>query len=470
MKRTRTLFVKNSPHPFPLLPSRVAPCRPLAGCPLFWPAFPGEDHDAVDVGLGEYVQKGSTAPWLATYRLLKKNSPCLPEVAIRMASLSEFDRSYSHVLLYPPQPEVVRDLEGRQKSFSGKMYGFYVAEMRETRDAGAVIEQSFMKWHRSREYDAQTCGCRERGVRATWGEPKTLVVACRYWYELTDGFWGQFVLTQIPQLCADDILPKEYQHLDCMKNWAGMLEYLCTWKWQDVDVISGGSGILFRVCALPLLVEDGGEVQGVGRYSEGMSVFGSDRDAYEYLVRLARRDLQYRGFRDERVICFEYKSEANFLLYRRVRAASDEHEYKMLRQSWDGVNRPKYAGKRWSGAQEEALALVEAAVSHEDEETLQKSRRFLYVQGLPGSGKSAILLEAAIRLARKGLCVLSVCPTGTNVYSFKSRLPDFDGVDNHLRSARLEQGTKKHIHAVWSVDRGKYGGPRCNLYGIRGQT
>ena len=186
---------------------------------------------------------------------------------------------------------------------------------------------------------------------------------------------------------------------------------------------------MFRVCALPLLVEDGGEPLGVGRYSEGMSVFGSDRDAYEYLVRLARRDLQYRGFRDERVICFEYKSEANFLLYRRVRAALDEHEYRMLRQSWDGVNRPKYAAKRWSDAQEEVLKVAEAAVSHDDEETLQKSYRWLYVQGPPGSGKSAILLEVAIRMAYKGLRVLIVCPTGTNVYSFKSQLPDFDGVD-----------------------------------------
>ena len=157
-----------------------------------------------------------------------------------MASLSEFERSYSHTLLYPPQPELVRDLEGRQKSFSGKMYGFYVTEMRGMRDTERVIEQSFLKWHRSREYDPMTNACRERGVRATGGEPKTLVVACRYWYELTDGFWGQFVLTQIPHLCAEDILPKEYKHLDCMKNWAGMLEYLGTWRWVEEGVIEGG--------------------------------------------------------------------------------------------------------------------------------------------------------------------------------------------------------------------------------------
>ena len=39
------------------------------------------------------------------------------------------------------------------------------------------------------------------------------------------------------------------------------------------------------------------------------------------------------------------------------------------------------------------------------------------------------MLEIAIRAARKGLRVLIVCPTGTNVYVFKSQLPEFDGVE-----------------------------------------
>ena len=53
----------------------------------------------------------------------------------------------------------------------------------------------------------------------------------------------------------------------------------------------------------------------------------------------------------------------------------------------------------------------------------------MYIQAPPGSGKTLLLLEAAIRCARKGLRVLIVCPTGTNVYVFKSQLPGFDGVE-----------------------------------------
>ena len=57
--------------------------------------YVSKDHDAVDVGLGEYAQKGATAPWLAAYRFLCESSPCVPEVAIRMAQLSEWERSYT---------------------------------------------------------------------------------------------------------------------------------------------------------------------------------------------------------------------------------------------------------------------------------------------------------------------------------------------------------------------------------------
>ena len=51
-------------------------------------------------------------------------------------------------------------------------------------------------------------------------------------------------------------------------------------------------------------------------------------------------------------------------------------------------------------------------------------------KGPPGSGKSALLLEGAVRCADKGLRVLIVCPTGTNVYGFKSALPDCPGAEN----------------------------------------
>ena len=114
-----------------------------------------------------------------------------------MASFSEFDRTYSHVLLYPLQPANCVSLEERKVNFSTRMYGIYAEEMRVLTAAGQPIAESFLVWHRMREWDQlkQTCVYRAGG-RDRFG--KTLVLACRYWYELTDGFWGQFVITQIP--------------------------------------------------------------------------------------------------------------------------------------------------------------------------------------------------------------------------------------------------------------------------------
>ena len=57
------------------------------------------------------------------------------------------------------------------------------------------------------------------------------------------------------------------------------------------------------------------------------------------------------------------------------------------------------------------------------------SRRFLYLNGEPGSGKSAVLLELAI-WACQYFGVMIVCPTGYQVHSFKSKLPETDGIEN----------------------------------------
>ena len=372
-------------------------------------------------------------PWLATYRLLCKSAPCLPEVAIRMAQLPEFERSYTHVLLYPPQPALVLTLEQRKTNFSGRMYGMYCAEMKGLLKAASAeqqvsILQSFLQWHRDKEYDTTSGTLRHGGLRHQQKYRKTPVVACRYWYELTDGFWGQFALTQLPHSDPEQLLPAD-MHLHCMLNFTGMLEYLCSWVWAKPGVIRGKTGVLLSESALPLSLSDSGEILRVGIYSEGQPVFLTRRKAFDFAFRLAKRDLQYRGFRDDRLATFFYKQEANLLLSERVLNCKDAHEYELLRQSWDTINRPKYRDLQWSEEQQAVLNLAQERVSYEDEEQKRNSKRWLYIAGPPGSGKSALLLELAIRCAKQGLMVLIVCPTGTNVYSFKSQLPEFEGVD-----------------------------------------
>ena len=134
----------------------------------------------MDVGLCEYVQKDAVSSWLATHRLLSKGTPCIPEVAIKMAQLSEFERSYSHVLLYPPQPAAMLDLEWRNQNFTAKMYGYYLEEQRRQLAAGTPVSESFLVWHQTRQYDPIEKQLTYRGGRNQQSSQTTLVVACRY--------------------------------------------------------------------------------------------------------------------------------------------------------------------------------------------------------------------------------------------------------------------------------------------------
>ena len=208
------------------------------------------------------------------------------------------------------------------------MYGFYLQEKLQEQEAGQAVSESFLVWHRSREYDAENNGVHYRGGRHQQTSQATLVVACRFWFELTDGYWGQFSLVMFPHADPKFLLPQSFQHLVCMQNFCGILEYLSAWRWsEECDTIITSSGFTFSISALPMRVDDDGKLVRVGHHASGQLVFSQLSFAYDYIVSLATRDLQYRGMRDERLSSFEYKCKANFLLFDRVRRCSCRHEY-----------------------------------------------------------------------------------------------------------------------------------------------
>ena len=270
-----------------------------------------------------------------------------------------------------------------------------------------------------------------------------MVTACRYWYDLSDGFWGQFVSSQIPHSKAEDILPTG-KYLQTMINFFGMLNYLSNWTWgESPGTICAKGGVVFELKALPLLLTEDNQVWDLGQGKTGDPVFAS-QSAFLYIMALARRDLEYRGFRDDRVLSFQYRQDALYLLFCRVRRCVDAHEFEMYRQSWDTITYGEYHVKDWHPQQKKVLDRISAGTSIDDEESKQNSQRFLYVKGKPGSGKTAVLVEGAVRAAKDGLTVLIACPTGALVCSMKQLLPDFDGVD------RIHVDT---IHAVLKYKR-----------------
>ena len=117
-----------------------------------------------------------------------------------------------------------------------------------------------------------------------------------------------------------------------MQNFTGIIEYLSLWTWGETEeTITTADGFSIAVDALPFIVDDHGKIHTLSVHKPGVAVFLDDAHVYKYLVTAASRDLQYRGFREDRVTCFSYKQEALFLLLRRLKMCTDSHEYEALR-------------------------------------------------------------------------------------------------------------------------------------------
>lgn len=116
-------------------------------------------------------------------------------------------------------------------------------------------------------------------------------------------------MREVPHLHASHILPKNTKHLVSMQNFAGMLEYLVPWVCVRPDGIEGYCSTVFSIKTLPLLVDDGGHVKSIEKYVAGIEVLRSDRHVFDYLLEVVKWDLQYRGFRDDRMASFEFMQE-----------------------------------------------------------------------------------------------------------------------------------------------------------------
>ena len=51
-----------------------------------------------------------------------------------------------------------------------------------------------------------------------------------------------------------------------------------------------------------------------GEYVVGQAVFATERESYRYILEIAARDLQYRGYRDDRVANSRYEISSQSLV------------------------------------------------------------------------------------------------------------------------------------------------------------
>ena len=243
-----------------------------------------------------------------------------------------------------------------------------------------------------------------------------------------------------------------------MQNFTGAMEYLCSWQWKTESLIQTAGGMVFNVSGLPFSVDASGNIEPIAPYAEGAAVLPSDYDVFEYIMKLAKRDLQYRGMRDDRLSCFHFKTEANFLLYRKVRDCTDAVEYAYLQQCWDTINRPKYQHRKWSKAQASALAKIDDGISYDDEGkkvvklTVYDESESNSITMVVDVSKAPLNFENRIKENSSTILLLILISTGGVFLSIRYRNKEDDKTTNNkLKDSNLDQlfdsiGSNKSIN------------------------
>ena len=72
-----------------------------------------------------------------------------------------------------------------------------------------------------------------------------------------------------------------------------------------------------------------------------------------------------------------------------------------VKEKWSRTPQKNLEERAWSPQQEAALAAIREGVNVVDANQLQSANRFLFLRGQPGSGKSEVLVHAAVNAAAK---------------------------------------------------------------------
>ena len=92
-------------------------------------------------------------------------------------------------------------------------------------------------------------------------------------------------------------------------------------------------------------------------------------------------------------------------------------------KEWNHVPTRYVQEPKWSADQQEVLNAIHQRLDRTDPLFDAPSDKPIYLGGDPGTGKSEVLVHAAIRTAKAGLRVLLMCPTGTLVHAYRDRIP-----------------------------------------------
>ena len=155
---------------------------------------------------------------------------------------------------------------------------------------------------------------------------------------------------------------------------------------------------------------------------QGSFLFGGDYFlAFQYLQEAMLDEMQDRTPNLSRRDTFFHRMNALFHLYNYIEHPPVQRPMKL--EQWSTVHHASLVDRQWSPEQAQVLKSIADLLAVSDANDVLESNRMLFVSGEPGSGKSEVLVHAAVRAAKDGCYVLILCPTGTLVHSYRDRLP-----------------------------------------------
>ena len=261
---------------------------------------------------------------------------------------------------------------------------------------------------------------------------KLLASVFAFCFELLDNYIGQFCCMFFPHVRQDEFLVQGEWVMAYTKFFVRAMQYLegLTWRCeQDTGqmLVIGHDGAAYAIESFPLPLH--GHVTPA---MHGQKVFPktcgwrtySDA-AFAYLCECFKPELENRVSKGRRET-FRHRLTALAALYDHIEGDPERRCAKL--SGWNRVHRTTLQTRSWSPGQMEALTTIQRGLDVCDENAMRASNRHVYLNGKPGSGKSEVLVHAAVAAASAGYFVLILCPTGTLFHSYRDRLPESDRI------------------------------------------
>ena len=368
----------------------------------------GKASDAMDFRLREHLRAGESHRWRMTYRILCKSSPCVPEIYVDWAGLPLIRRSFQVAEVYPPVPR--KDIDLAQND-SYKLYAHYLQSVEQV-DGGRLLAFSFLDYARRFRLDKETVSARKPRAGQLVG------VGVRFSFELLDIAIGQFAVMFYPHTSPAQLCPREDVPMEYTRCFIGALQYLSSLRCgasRHIVVLQDGTSVHRSGFPSMDILPDGGE--------PGALLFPQDefQTAFRYLAACLDDDMMDRSPSKSRALTLQLRLRALLRLYRYVEFPAEQRVVKL--DDWRRVHHASISERTWSEEQREALDAIRDGLNVDDANAMLDSQRLLHIAGDPGSGKSEVLIHAAVAAAEAGLCVNILCPTGALVHSYRDRLP-----------------------------------------------